>query len=142
MKRLERLSAAAALLCAAAAASLAPAAPRNAAQIARGKYLVEQVAMCADCHTPRGERGAFDRSKWLQGAALGFAPKEPIPGFSGYAPGIAGLSGWNDAEAVKVLSTGLTAGGKPLAPPMPQYKMTRADAAAVVAYLKSLPTGD
>jgi mono/diheme cytochrome c family protein len=123
------------------AAAVAPAAPRDAARIARGKYLVEQVGMCADCHTPRGEHGEFDRSKWLQGAALEFEPKHPIPGFAGFAPGIASLPGWTDAEAITLLSTGAMPNGKPLAPPMPQYKMTREDAAAVVAYLRSLKAG-
>lgn len=119
-------------------AVLAPASSRDSARIARGKYLVEQVGMCADCHSPRGEGGELDRTKWLQGAPLGFEPKQPIPGWSGYAPGIAGLPGWTDAESITLFSTGLTSGGKPLAPPMPRYTMTRADAAAVVAYLRSL----
>ena len=34
--------------------------------------------------------------------------------------------------------TGLAPNGQPARPPMPQYKMNRADAEAVVAYLKSL----
>ena len=34
--------------------------------------------------------------------------------------------------------TGLAPNGQPARPPMPQYKMNRADAEAVVAYLESL----
>jgi hypothetical protein len=26
-------------------------------KLERGKYLVDQVAMCEDCHTPRNEKG-------------------------------------------------------------------------------------
>jgi len=29
------------------------------AQIEHGKYLVERVGMCGDCHSPRNERGEF-----------------------------------------------------------------------------------
>jgi len=39
---------------------------------------------------------------------------------------------------VKLLTTGIWKTGKPLRPPMPRFQMTRADAEAVVAYLKSV----
>jgi len=117
-------------------APLSPAATRG--QIARGKYLVEQVGMCADCHSPRDEKGAFVRERWLRGSKLDFQPVHPIPNFATEAPEIAGLPDWNDADAVKLLSTGLAPGGQPLRPPMPMYKLTVADARAVVAYLRSL----
>ena len=123
-------------------AAMTVAGPRSSRQIERGKYLVERVGMCADCHTPRTERGELDRSKWLQGSELDFQPTHPIPNFASTAPGIAGLPGRTTAEAVRLLETGVTQDGKSLAPPMPQFRMTRSDAAAVVAYLKSLkPAG-
>jgi hypothetical protein len=62
----------------------------------------------------------------------------PIPGWSEAAPPLAGLEGWEMEEAVKFLQTGVTPGGKPAAPPMPEYRLNRQDATAVVAYLKSL----
>jgi len=34
-------------------------------QLTRGKYLVERVGMCADCHSPGNERGEFIRARWL-----------------------------------------------------------------------------
>jgi len=37
--------------------SLVAAPPTPAAKVERGKYLVENVGMCGDCHTPRNERG-------------------------------------------------------------------------------------
>ena len=120
----------------------AQATPKNQAPeeklIARGKYLVERVAMCQDCHSPRNERGEFDTSRWLGGSALAFKPAVPIPGWSEAAPPLAGLEGWEMEEAVKFLQTGVTPGGKPAAPPMPEYRLNRQDATAVVAYLKSL----
>ena len=38
---------------------------RNPALIERGKYIVENVAMCERCHTPRDEHGNPDRTNWL-----------------------------------------------------------------------------
>ena len=40
---------------------------------------------------------------------------------------------------VKLLTTGIWVDGKQLRDPMPKFKMTAADAQAVVAYLKSVP---
>jgi mono/diheme cytochrome c family protein len=113
--------------------------PASPSQIARGKYLVEQVAMCIDCHSPRNERGEFIKEKWLQGGPLDLRPIHPIPNFADTAPSIVGVPpGWTEAEMIRLLETGIAPTGKPLKPPMPQYRMSRADAAAVVAYLKSL----
>ncbi len=39
---------------------------------------------------------------------------------------------------ITLLTTSLSRSGKPLRAPMPQFHMTRSDAEAVVAYLKSL----
>jgi mono/diheme cytochrome c family protein len=38
--------------------------------IARGKYIVEGLAACGDCHTPRNRDGDIDRAKWLSGAPV------------------------------------------------------------------------
>ena len=38
--------------------------------VARGKYIVEDVAMCGTCHTPRLSNGQLDRSRWLAGAPV------------------------------------------------------------------------
>ena len=106
--------------------------------VTRGKYLVEGVAMCADCHTPRNETGAFNQEQWLEGRMLDFKPIHPMPNWAGEAPGVAGLPGWDEMEAVELFETALTPGGEPLNPPMPAYKMNKEDAHAVVKYLKSL----
>src|SRR3954451_22747335 len=110
----------------------------NASQLSRGKYLVERVGMCGDCHSPRNERGQFVKEQWLTGAPLGFKSAAPIPGWVEVAPGIAGLPGWNEKDAIAFLSTGRGLNGKTTAPPMPEFRFTPSDAAAVVAYLKSL----
>lgn len=107
-------------------------------QLSRGKYLVEQVGMCADCHSPRNERGQYIKEQWLKGSSLPFKPTIPIPNWTDVAPGIAGLPGWNEKDAIAFLSTGKGLNGKTTNPPMPEFRFSQSDAAAVVAYLKSL----
>jgi len=106
--------------------------------IQRGKYIVEGVAACSDCHTPRGVNGESDRSKWLAGAAVFYQPAHPSPNWPVNAPRLAGLPPGSDAEIVTLLTTGMWRDGKPLRLPMPRFRMARFDAEAVVAYLKSL----
>jgi mono/diheme cytochrome c family protein len=118
--------------------SAAPGSSKGQDQIKRGEYIVKGVGMCGDCHTPMTPTGGFVMDKWLQGKKLEFAPLVPIPIWADTSPNIAGLEGWDTDKAVEFLMTGLAPNGQPARPPMPQYKMNRADAEAVVAYLKSL----
>lgn len=113
---------------------------RNAqnAQIAHGEYLVKDIAGCGDCHTPMNDRGQPIPEQWLRGAKLSFQPLVPFPGWADASPEIAGLNGWNTEQAIHLLMTGIDRTGHRPRPPMPQYHMNRTDAAAVVAYLKSL----
>ena len=106
--------------------------------IDRGKYIVEDIAVCAQCHTPRDGEGQFDRSKWLEGAALWLNPAQPTPNWPLVAPRIAGDPPGTDAEMIRLLTTGVWREGKQLRPPMPQFRMSEADAEAVLTYLKSL----
>ncbi len=110
----------------------------SAARVARGKYLVEQVGLCGDCHTPRGDKGEPIKEQWLQGATLDFKPIAPVPVWADKAPAIAGLPGWENDAAIKFLMTGVAYNGLPGRPPMPQYRFNVQDAQAIVAYLKSL----
>ncbi len=110
----------------------------NPAQIAHGEYLVKSVAGCGDCHSPMNNKGEPLQGQWLKGSKLSFGPLMPFPGWAAVSPSIAGLHGWDTKDAMKLLMTGLDPKGQPPRPPMPQYHMNRADAAAVVAYLKSL----
>jgi len=107
-------------------------------QIAHGEYLVKAIGQCGDCHTPMNEKGEFIEGKWLQGKKLDFAPTVPMPVWADTSSNIAGLPGWDHEKAVQFFMTGLAPNGQPARPPMPQYKMNRADAEAVVAYLQSL----
>ena len=120
----------------AAAASAEP--PKAAAEgLARGRYLVERVAMCQDCHTPRDEKGEFVKEQWMLGAALAFKPMAPVP-WMAVAPPIAGLPTLSHEQAVHFLMTGERPGRPHVTPPMPEYRFDKADAEAIAAYLKSL----
>ncbi len=111
----------------------------DAAQIARGNYLVERVGLCGNCHSPRNEKGEFDRARWLQGAPIGVKPIHPVPHWAEAAPPLAGLPpDWSEADVIKLMETGISRDAKPPDPPMPAYRLSHRDAVAVAAYLKSL----
>lgn len=111
------------------------------AQMAHGRYLVENVGMCGDCHTPRGAMGQPDLQRPLGGAPLDFRATVPIPAWAELAPAIAGSKalGWTRAQMVNFLETGLNPDGHEARPPMPRLRLKHDDAQAVAAYLASLP---
>lgn len=106
--------------------------------LTRGRYLVEHVGLCADCHTPRNEKGQFVRQLWLKGAPLPFQPLVPMP-WAPAAPPIAGLPSMTQEQALVFLRTGKRPDGSVPRPPMPEFRFSDEDASAVAAYLKSLP---
>lgn len=110
----------------------------NSGQVARGKYIVEGVAMCGMCHTPRTDAGEIDQARWLDGSALWLLPAHPTADWPLKAPRLAGSPAASDQELVQLLTTGIWKTGGRLRPPMPQFRMSREDAEAVVAYLRSL----
>jgi mono/diheme cytochrome c family protein len=109
-----------------------------AGDVARGKYIVESVAVCGQCHTPRDSSGNFDRSRWLQGAPVPYMPAKPDADWPINAPRIGGTPPASDADMVKLLMTGIWTDGNRLRLPMPGFRMDRGDAEAVVAYLRSV----
>lgn len=113
--------------------------PNEKGEIDRGRYLVEEVAKCGECHTPRNAKGEVDRAAWLQGAPIWIEPVHPIQGWADRAPAIAGLPGLTVVEAERVLEKGTGPEGESLRPPMHIYHMNPADAKAIIAYLNSLP---
>jgi mono/diheme cytochrome c family protein len=111
----------------------------SAASVARGKYLVDGVARCGQCHTPHDDSGGQDRARTLQGAPVPFLPARPNANWPINAPRIGGTPlPASDADMVKLLTTGIWTTGNPLRAPMPEFHMNRSDAEAVVAYLKSV----
>jgi mono/diheme cytochrome c family protein len=108
-------------------------------EIARGRYLVEEVAKCGECHTPRNAQGELIRSAWLQGAPIWIMPVIPNPNWAPNAPPLVGLGSYTPEEAERVLEQGTGPQGETLRPPMHIYHMTHEDAQAIIAYLNSLP---
>lgn len=111
----------------------------SAPLVSRGKYIVEGLSRCAQCHTPRDSNGNPEPNEPLEGAAVWLKPAEPDEQWPLKAPRLAGVLPGSDAEMVTLLTTGIWRDGKRLRQPMPQFRMTEQDAQAVVAYLKSLP---
>ena len=112
-------------------------------QLGRGQYLVG-IMDCAGCHTGGARAGAPDPQLHLAGSDIGFG----APGLGVfYPPNLTpdhetGLGAWSEADIVRAIRTGERPDGRELAPMMPWRSyaaLTDADAAAVAAYLKSLP---
>ncbi len=101
-------------------------------QVDRGKYLVEEVAKCQECHTPRTADGAMDTTKWLKGATLNFAPIHPVEGWHKTAPDLTGSSSlfkrWEAKGITAFLMTTKNPRGNKADPPMPAYRLNQADA--------------
>ncbi|HVA35892.1 MAG TPA: c-type cytochrome [Stellaceae bacterium] len=124
------------------AGALAPAAHAADRQVERGKYLV-MLGSCNDCHTPGSLMGQSDIKRYLGGSDVGFA----IPGMGVFVgPNLTpdketGLGTWTRKQIVTAITTGKRPDGRVLAPIMPYEAfshLTRADAFAIAAYLKSL----
>jgi mono/diheme cytochrome c family protein len=140
MKIRAQMSIAVFLLFAASAAQRAGAqdADKTKGSVERGKYLVEGVAMCTRCHTPGNQNGEGERRNWLAGGPLQIQPTYSVADWALVTPRLAGGPPGTDADFIRLLTTGISRTGAPPRPPMPPFRMTREDAASVLAYLKSL----
>jgi mono/diheme cytochrome c family protein len=118
--------------------SLAPVATA-AEQVVRGEYLVNHVAMCVQCHTPRDAKGELDRTRLFRGAPIPLRSPFPNRSWALAAPAIAGLPGWSSEDAGMLLTTGRRPMGYTPKPPMPPFRLSREDADAVIAFLRSVP---
>jgi mono/diheme cytochrome c family protein len=107
--------------------------------VERGKYLVEEVARCPECHTPRNSQGDLEPDAWLQGASTWISPVQPNHNWAQLAPPLAGLPSYTNEQAERILEKGTGPEGEALRPPMHTYHLTQEDARAVIAYLRSLP---
>lgn len=106
-------------------------------ELVRGRYIVEALAHCAECHTPRNALGGLDRNRWMGGA--------PSPDGKGRIPNITpGKLSWSEAEIFAYLTTGFTpefdsVGGHMAYVVENMAKLPEEDVRAVVRYLKALP---
>jgi mono/diheme cytochrome c family protein len=109
-----------------------------AANVERGRYIVERVAMCYECHSTRDPQGNIVPGTKFMGGSMPMRP--PWSGnWPLQIPRIAGLPGYSDEEATRLLTQGaIKRDGTQLRAPMPRFRMTPQDAADVIAYLRSL----
>jgi mono/diheme cytochrome c family protein len=110
--------------------------------VERGKYLVS-IMGCNDCHTAGYFFGKPDMTKYLAGSDIGFdVPNLGVFVGRNLTPDKAtGLGNWTNAQIVTALQTGVRPDGRVLAPSMPwraYAALTKADANAVAAFLKSM----
>jgi mono/diheme cytochrome c family protein len=91
----------------------------------RGRYLVEAMAHCGECHTPRNALGGIDRDKWLTGA--------PNPSGKGEIPGITPSQlQWSAVDIAYYLKKGFT----------PEFDSVGGSMASVVDNMAKLPAED
>lgn len=122
--------------------NLAAAAPPTAATLERGKYLMNGVVACANCHMARGPRGEYLMDKGLSGG-MPFQDKM----FVAYAANITqdratGVGSWTDAQLARAIREGVRPDGSIIGPPMPVefYRyMSDDDVNAIVAVLRTEP---
>jgi mono/diheme cytochrome c family protein len=91
----------------------------------RGRYLVEGLGHCGECHTPRNVLGGPDRTRWLAGG--------PDPSGKGRIPNITPARlDWAQVDIAAYLTTGFT----------PDYDSVGGHMALVVASYARLPESD
>jgi mono/diheme cytochrome c family protein len=116
------------------------------AGIERGRYLVEHVSLCGDCHTPRNVLGVPIRTMYLagttaKGSALGVEVPNITPDKS------TGIGDWKREEIAELIRTGVKPDFDNVQGLMAEviqgaphgYKdMNKDDALAIADYLKSI----
>src|SRR5688572_21171090 len=117
------------------------------AQQQRGRYLVDHVALCGDCHTPRNLDGSPDLANYLAGASC-FIDVDPATSGVGclssrnLTNGAAGLMNRTDQEIKDMFQGGTRPNDAHLFSVMPYWlfaNLTTEDADAIVAYLRTVP---
>jgi mono/diheme cytochrome c family protein len=115
--------------------------PPRGATAEYGRYLAT-VALCADCHTPRGGlQQAPDRHRLYAGDA---SPPAAFPANpSNLTPDDeTGIGRWSEADFIRALRAGTNPRGDSLHPFMPwrEYRrMSDGDLSAIYRYLRTLP---
>ncbi|MDA0704950.1 MAG: cytochrome c [Proteobacteria bacterium] len=108
----------------------------------RGAYLVQAVAHCAECHTPRDSLGGLDKDMAFAGTTDG--PEGSI--VPNITPNVeTGLGDWSAGDFDFFLSLGMMPDGDVVGDVMYEViqngtsKLTPADREAIAAYLRALP---
>lgn len=107
----------------------------------RGRYLMDSVVACGNCHTPQTPQGP------QPGMELSGQPVMDEPDFKAFAPNITpdketGIGAWSDAQIITAIREGKRPDGSLIGPPMPfeLYRhMSDRDVAAITAYMRTVP---
>jgi mono/diheme cytochrome c family protein len=116
--------------------------PGQSAEWNRGRYLVEALAHCGECHSPRNSLGAVDGDRAYAGMRGGPDGQN--------APNItpdkaSGIGSWSLEDIMQVLKDGQTPEFDYVGSGMGEVvkystsKLTDEDRRAIAVYLKSLP---
>ena len=106
----------------------------------RGRYLVEALGHCGECHSPRGRLGGIDRDRHLAGNPNG-PDGDAVPSLR---PGPKGIGDWSVADIELALELGMLPDGDFVGGAMAEVvrnstsKLTPEDRRAIAVYLKSL----
>lgn len=118
--------------------------PAKSAEWNRGAYLVEALAHCGECHTPRNVFGATDRSMYLAGTPDG-PEGELVPNIT---PHESGIGDWSDGDLVNLLESGMKPDFDDVQGSMEEAienglkHLTEADMKAIEVYVYEVPPID
>ena len=115
--------------------------PHPNAAYNRGAYLVNALAHCGECHTPRNALGAMEPSRFLAGTENGPDGK-PVPNITPDPE--SGIGNWTEADILELLKNGRTPDLESVGGAMAEVVKSTAqlddtDRRAIAAYLESLP---
>jgi mono/diheme cytochrome c family protein len=115
--------------------------PAKSPQWNRGAYLVNGVAHCAECHSPRNFLGGIKSGQRFAGG--------PEAEGDGWVPNITpkGIGDWSEKDIATMLASGDLPDGDRIGGAMVKVvrntaQLSAADRAAIAAYIKSLPPVD
>jgi mono/diheme cytochrome c family protein len=108
----------------------------------RGRYLVEAVTHCGECHTPRDWLGGRDESRRFAGYRIAGPDGFAAPNISGDP--VHGIGNWSQADIASFLETGVKPDGDVVGSRMGTViagtsHLSATDRVAIAVYMKSLP---
>lgn len=110
--------------------------------VERGRYIVEVVGHCGNCHATRGADGRPIEGRGLAGGWVmgGGAMRAVVPNITPDPE--TGIGRWTDAQIVAAIREGRRPDGSLIGPPMPiefYSGISDRDMSAIVAYLRQVP---
>ena len=116
--------------------------PAEDERLTRGRYLVETLGHCAECHTPRNMLGALKPGQHLAGSRYGPGGLS-VPNITPDTE--TGIGSWSEVDLAFFLRTGFTPYGDDVQGEMREAiddglrHLTQGDLEAMAAYLKAQP---